>query len=214
MNKQEKRNYHQSIVGSSLSKTTKMPCLSFNLSAEHCITGSKLVNVKGSVCYGCYALGGLYKVYGHIEKMKPKTDKIKNDLWVSSMVWLIENQLGNKDKSYFRWHDSGDIQNLEHLCKIVEVVNLTPAINHWLPTREYKIVQLYRDLYGEFPENLVVRLSAHMVDTQPPSGYGLPTSTVETDSSETCPSRKQDNECKDCRACWNADMINVSYSKH
>ena len=62
MNKQEKRNYHQSIVGSSLSKTTKMPCLSFNLSAEHCITGSKLVNVKGSVCYGCYALGWLYKV--------------------------------------------------------------------------------------------------------------------------------------------------------
>ena len=115
MNKQEKRNYHKSIIGSDLSKTTKMPCLSFNLSAEHCITGSKLVNVKGSVCYGCYALGGLYKVYGHIEKMKPKTDKIKNDLWVSSMVWLIENQLGNKDKSYFRWHDSGDIQSIEHL---------------------------------------------------------------------------------------------------
>ena len=29
-----------------------------------------------------------------------------------------------------------------------------------------------------------------------------------------CPSRFQDNECRDCRACWNKEVKNVSYHKH
>jgi len=195
-----------------LGDASKMPGKTYGLPAKECNVGARLRNVKDSVCFECYALKGRY-IMDNVQAAEYKRlDSIVHPQWSQAMATLIN--LSCKRVPYFRWHDSGDIQNLEHLCKIVEVVNLTPSIKHWLPTREYKIVQLYRDLYGEFPENLVVRLSAHMVDTSPPSGYGLPTSTVVTDSSETCPSRKQDNECKDCRACWDADTINVSYSKH
>ena len=41
-----------------ISKTTKMPCRSFNLSAYFCKVGGKLVNIKNSVCNGCYAMDG------------------------------------------------------------------------------------------------------------------------------------------------------------
>ena len=41
------------VIGGMLSDTSKMPSYSINLSALDCITGSKLVNVKDSVCYGC-----------------------------------------------------------------------------------------------------------------------------------------------------------------
>ena len=44
------------IVGK-LSKTSKMPCYSYNLPATKCITGAKMAKIKGTTCYDCYALG-------------------------------------------------------------------------------------------------------------------------------------------------------------
>jgi hypothetical protein len=52
------------------------------------------------------------------------------------MVSMIERE----NNSYFRWHDAGDIQSIKHLKNIVDVANKTPAITHWIPTREHKIV--------------------------------------------------------------------------
>ncbi len=43
-----------------LSKPSKMPGPAYNLPAIRCKTGSKLRKIKGSVCYGCYALKGRY----------------------------------------------------------------------------------------------------------------------------------------------------------
>ena len=165
-------------VGSGLSNTSKMPSFSFNLSALDCKTGSKLVDVEGSVCDGCYALKGNYQRYKLPVKMQPKTAKISNPRWVEAMVFLINNQGNKKDRNYFRWHDSGDIQSLEHLRKIVLVCEQTPDVKHWIPTREYKIVKMYLDIHGKFPANLTVRLSAHMVDEKAPNIANLPTSTV------------------------------------
>ena len=41
-------------------RTSKMPGLSYSLPAWECKTGSKLRQVKGSVCASCYALKGNY----------------------------------------------------------------------------------------------------------------------------------------------------------
>ena len=202
-------------IGSGLSNTTKMPCSSFNLSALDCRTGSKLVKIKESVCFGCYALKGFYRQYGHIYKMQPKTEKINNDGWIDSMVWLIKHT-SKKDKGYFRWHDSGDVQSLEHLKKIVEVCKQTPTVKHWLPTREYKIIRDFL-FWEEFPENLTVRLSAHLIDKMPPSMRGVCGSTVTKDKAPkglNCPANTQGGKCLDCRACWNGSVKVVSYNYH
>jgi len=203
-------------IGSGLSQTSKMPCYSFNLSAMHCKTGSKLAKIKGSVCDGCYALKGNYARYKHPLKMMPKTDKIKHPFWVPSMVYLINHQGNQRDKGYFRWHDSGDIQSLDHLKKIVEICKQTPNVKHWLPTREYKIVRDFL-FWEEFPDNLNVRLSAHMIDKLPPSMQGVCGSTVTKDKAPkglNCPANTQNGQCLDCRACWDKTKKVISYNYH
>ena len=205
------------VLGSGLSMTSKMPSFSFNLSALACKTGAKLVEVIGSVCEGCYALGGNYQRYKLPQKMLHKTERIQHPLWVKALVKLIKNQGNTKDKEYFRWHDSGDLQSIEHLRKIVEVCEMTPEVMHWLPTREYKIVKSYLINFGEFPKKLVVRLSAHMIDQKPPSINNLNTSTVHKSKGAIgteCGAYKNNNECGDCRLCWDPKEKNISYKYH
>ena len=43
-------------ITGSLTRTSKMPGLSYSLPAWECKTGSKLRKIKGSVCASCYAL--------------------------------------------------------------------------------------------------------------------------------------------------------------
>jgi hypothetical protein len=183
-----------------------MPGFSYNLPATRCITGSKLVKIPGSVCSGCYALKGRYRFKNVKNAMQRRLDSINNPLWPQAMAAQI---LSHKPK-FFRWHDSGDLQSLDHLKKIFEVCNLTPGIEHWLPTREATIVNCITP--DQVPKNLIIRLSAHKVDGKAATFWPW-TSTVVT-SEKTCPAAEQGNKCLDCRACWNRDVKNVAYGKH
>jgi hypothetical protein len=194
-----------------LGKPSKMPGYSYGLPAMECMVGSRLREVPGSTCAGCYALKGKY-IWSPVQRAQYKRlESIPGPQWVEAMVTLIAKRC--ESVPYFRWHDSGDIQSLEHLGKIVEVAKQTPAVNHWLPTREYKIVKLWRQLYGSFPDNLTVRLSAHMVDGEAPD-MGMPTSTVVREGVASCPAPTQGNKCESCRACWDSGVSNVAYKWH
>ncbi len=117
---------------------------------------------------------------------------------------------------YNRFHDSGDLQSVEHLIKIAAVCAMTPAVKHWLPTRELKIVQDYVNAGGTIPSNLVIRVSATMVDGAATKAWPT-TSGVHTVASEglrVCPAPTQNNQCGACRACWDAKIAHVSYHKH
>ena len=189
-----------------LSKPSKMPGFSYNLPATKCITGAKLVKIPGSVCSGCYALKGRYRFPNVKDAMQRRLDSINHPLWIKAMATsIIETKTG-----FFRWHDSGDLQSLDHLKKIFEVCKLTPSIKHWLPTREASIISCIQA--DEVPKNLIIRLSAHKVDGKA-STFWPWTSTVVT-SEKTCPAAEQDNKCKDCRACWDRTIPNVAYGKH
>ena len=85
---------------------------------------------------------------------------------------------------------------------------LTPGIKHWLPTRE----AWTQEHVARAPRNLVVRFSMPMID-QAPAGAWPNTSTVVTKAA-TCPAPKQNNECKDCRACWDKNVKNIAYGEH
>ena len=191
------------------SSPSKMPGKAIGTPASKCITGSKLRNVPGSVCEGCYAFLHAYTWPVVQNAYMNRWDKVMQskdnpDPWIQGMVRLTQNE------EYFRWDDSGDLQGNWHFANIVEVAKRTPNTHHWLPTREYRMVEEYQ---GDIPTNLVVRESAHMVDAPPPITK-FNTSTVVTDGSETCPSLKQGNSCGDCRNCWDPQVKNVSYKKH
>jgi len=112
---------------------------------------------------------------------------------------------------FFRWHDSGDLQSLEHLQKIFEVCRRTPNTKHWLPTREAQILKQVQP--EDVPKNLIIRFSSHMIDQGPVTAWPW-TSTVVTKEKRTCPAPEQGNACGSCRSCWSRDIKNVAYGKH
>ena len=186
-----------------LSAPGKMPEGSFNLPASACQTGQILAKVKDTPCYKCYALKGRYRFPNVKDALQRRLKSLIHPRWVEAMTVLV------KGKKHFRWHDSGDLQSVAHLKAIFEVCNNTPETRHWLPTREARYLPLNHD---SIPKNLTIRFSSHKIN-QPPLKSWPWTSTVSTRDS-SCPAQLQNNNCKDCRACWDRKISNVTYAKH
>jgi len=191
------------LVGG-LSKPSKMPGWSIGIPAKECKTGAKLRLIPDSVCEGCYALKGCYVFKVVQEAQYKRLRAISHPDWVLAMATLINS----KKPDVFRWHDSGDVQDVQHLEKIFEVCRLTPSKRHWMPTREAWI----KDHMHKAPANLVVRFSSPMVDQGPVKSWAN-TSTVST-KSRSCPAPDNNNECGSCRACWDPLVKNIEYGKH
>jgi len=192
-----------------LSSVTKLPGDSYGLPTTACKVGSKLCKQPGTVCSKCYGKRGHYFRSVVKKAQERRLLALSNGKrWVEGMAWLINH---SKSK-YFRWHDTGDVQNLTHLKMIAAVCKLTPNTHHRLPTKEHKIVEQYMSKYI-IPDNLTIRLSAHFIGEMPVK-TNLPTTTVNTDSGFKCPATRTRSKCNECRACWNRKVKNVDYKLH
>jgi len=213
-----------------LSKPSKMPGWSIGIPAKECKTGSKLRDVKGSTCYNCYALKGCYVFKVVQDAQYRRLEAIKNPLWVAAMTILINS----KKPDVFRWHDSGDVQDLNHLNKIFDVCRLTPSKRHWLPTREAWI----KDHVSRAPDNLIIRFSTPMIDQTAPASWPNTSTVSSSHSVNDCPAFRTDKagtvhsleefkvmtketkkdldlgHCGSCRNCWNKEINNISYGQH
>lgn len=199
---------------SGLGKPSKMPGYSTSLPAKDCKVGAKLRTVKGSVCASCYAMKGHYQFPDVKDGLQRRLDALHDPQWVEGMTKLVGHYTDPNDP-YFRIHDSGDFQSVEHILNWVAVARALPWVNMWAPSRELAMIKLARGLSaitGECPTNLVVRLSAPMVGKA--LNIDRPTSSVDVDGGNQCPAPTQGNECGDCRACWNGDVSRVNYHKH
>ncbi len=207
----------RAITGGGLGFPSKMPGTSYGLPAQACLVGSKLAAIPGSVCHGCYALRGNYQFSNVKASQASRLASIQDPAWTVAMVTLLEHARGRARTHWHRWHDSGDLQSVAHLTKICAVAAATPRIKHWLPTRETKIVLDYFKQGGVIPDNLVIRISATMVDgpatSQWPHTSGVHSGSKPS-SGRTCPAPQQGNKCGDCRACWSTKVDHVSYHKH
>ena len=206
---------------------SKMPGTSYGISAKACITGAKLALVEGSVCYDCYALKANYMYPSVAQAHETRLQGLSNPAWVGAMVMMLtavhksgRGRNGPIAKGWHRWHDSGDLQSVEHLDKICEVARRTPKIRHWLPTRELGIVKAYQKAGGVVPANLVIRVSATMVDGDVTQAW--PTTSGVYDKAAAvghdCPANRRKGDmkgkCGPCRACWNPAVKRVDYPLH
>ena len=187
-----------------LSAPGKMPEGAYNIPASACQTGQILALVEDTPCNKCYALTGRYRFPNVKAALARRLASLMHPRWTEAMTVLV------KGKKHFRWHDSGDIQSVEHLKKIFEVCKLTPSTQHWLPTRETGMLKLMDP--DIVPTNLIIRLSGHMIDGKN-STFWPWTSSVSSQA-KTCPALDQGNSCRDCRACWDRKVANVTYPKH
>ena len=200
-----------------LSNTYNMPCPSTSLPIKKCITGFKLAQVKGSICEVCYGGRGRYVMFPAIEKAleyRLHVWETNPQMWQDEIVKGINRK--RKPHEYFRWFDVGDIQGPRMADAIVEICKRTPNTLHWLPTKEYGFARyMFRQ---ELPDNLIVRVSAPMVDGAP-LGWALFTSTVHDKGlpmGHNCPAGKTTPaKCPDdCRACWDKTVPNITYPLH
>ena len=226
----------EKIVGG-LSQTSKMPTMSISLPATLCKTGSKLRKVSGSVCSKCYACKGAYVWKSTETALKRRFDALMDSQWVDAMVSLMENKKRIKSSGLFRWHDSGDLQSIDHLQRIVEVAKRTPQIKHWIPTKEKKILSDYLKT-NKLPDNLIIRLSGAMIDGDAPKTHEHTSTVTSEHTSATCKAYLTDKtgkqwahdevqamssaekkqrdfgHCGECRQCWNKSINNIVYLAH
>ena len=216
------------IVGGT-SQTSKMPGRSWSTSARRCVVGGKLRGVKGSTCSHCYALQGAYNWDSYENAADRRWDALQRALssaaskalFIRAMVTIASRQ------RHFRWHDSGDIHGVEHLRMIVAIAKAAPNTLFWLPTREYGLVAQYLDSGETIPDNLVIRISAPMIAQNPRalkcrfagvSGITFSTVGLSEDNPEQvtlqCPSRRYQNTCGPCRACWSPNALVIDYPLH
>ena len=194
-------------ITGSMTRTSKMPGLSYSLPAWECKTGAKLRKIKNSVCAGCYALKGNYTRYPAIKAAQyVRLKAITDPRWIDSMVAQIKRQ------KFFRWHDAGDIQSMDHLNKIFEVCKLTPETRHWMPTREAQFLNQIKP--EAVPKNLIIRMSSHMIDQKPVKFWPWTSTVTSKKEGATCPAPKQGGKCGSCRSCWDRNTPNIEYGKH
>ena len=205
-----------------LSAPSKMPTYAWSISAKRCNIGSKLAKVEGSVCNKCYALKGMYQFPQTQNALEKRYNKWNNDryTWTNAMIYLMHNKKHIKDTGHFRWFDSGDIQGGAMLSDINTIAWSSPNIRFWLPTKEYKLVREYTK-ENDIAPNLIIRVSNPNVNSNTLKKVDHQyISTVyskdmlENSEGYICPSSKQDNQCKDCRACWSDKISEVSYIAH
>jgi hypothetical protein len=151
---------------------------------------------------------GRYRFSNVKEALNRRLNSLTHPQWVEAMTVLVAHY--SVRVPFFRWHDSGDLQGAQHLKNIFEVCNATKQVQHWMPTREAKLLSLMDP--AVVPKNLIIRMSSHMID-QAPVKFWPHTSTV-VRQGKTCPAKEQGNECGSCRQCWNKEVNNVAYPLH
>lgn len=198
-----------------LSKTTKLDgILSWSLPAVKTCPGAR--GRSGNlvpVCSGCYATEGNYR-FAPVKALREfNLDDWQTDDWVQRMIAVLQNE------RYFRWFDSGDVYSSALAAKIYLVIQGTPWVKHWLPTRSYKVppIRVILDRISTLP-NASVRYSGDDLNVRPTVAHGsmVLTSANEAPSDvHVCPAyTRKPATCSGCRACWDKDVPMVGYIAH
>jgi hypothetical protein len=207
-----------------LSSPSKMPCYGYGLPASSCKAGSKLRALPGNtVCSHCYACKGRYTMGGVPAAQARRLESLRHlGRWQDFMTRIIRKV---ETSGYFRWHDSGDLQSVEHARAIANIARELPGIRFWLPTREIAIVKA-AGLDSHCPENLTIRYAMAMVGQPEPEGGKYCYSGVYKGSETAarllhagpgtvfCPSASTGGKCGQCRACWSREVRMVWYKLH
>jgi len=198
-----------------LSKTSKLDgILSWSLQARDTCPGSLDANgALVAACAGCYAVGGNYR-YNNVKAHREhnKADWRRAD-WVDDMVAALDSV------RYFRWFDSGDMYAIGLAEKIHQVMERTPWVKHWLPTRMAKFPKFQPIIAAmQALDNVAVRFSSDSVlgDYVP----GLHGSTIVPSEADTpseafvCGAYEREGKCGGCRACYDKTKPLIAYVAH
>ena len=201
-------------IAGSLGKPSKMPGFAYGISAFNCKTGSKLAKIPGSVCHGCYARKANYQYPSVMTAHAKREANLGSAEWIEAMIL----QISKTGTTHFRFHDSGDLQSTEHLKSIVSIALALPNVSFWLPTKEKGMLATAKRAGLVIPDNLTVRLSAAMIDSDKVNSNLTGNVSLVQDKAELqgfhCKAPEQNGKCESCRACWDKSIPVIVYFKH
>ena len=198
-----------------------MPCASLSLPIEETCGGRYDLTTGDikEICDKCYAGKGAYNWPPARNQKAHNLIETRKDDFVPDMI----NKLYKM--KYFRWFDSGDVENEIMLEKIFSICQSTPQTFHWLPTKS-------RELYDQDLWKALENLPNVKVRYSSPSKHGIYNykhgSVVFSDESEFSPEtfrcraksigvkkngKPQPKKCHNCRACWH-NAKTISYEFH
>lgn len=199
-----------------LSVTSKLDGIkSWSLEALETCPGS--VNKDGSLvpaCSGCYATTGNYRFSNVKAPRAFNKEDWKRDAWEDEMVQALQ------DSRYFRWFDSGDLYDLRLAEKVYQVMNRTPWVSHWMPTRMHKFAKFQSILERmNSLSNVVVRFSSdsvlgEIVQGATYSSIIVPDQEKLPKGATMCNAYENEGKCSGCRACYSKDVALVAYLAH
>lgn len=207
-----------------LSNPSKMPGAAFGITAVRscpsAFFGKNAICGESKTETHCYATKGNYQwaaVHAAQETrfawcVKASMAPDLADAWVETMVRAIRQV----KSVWFRIHDSGDFFNPQYTRLWIRVCQSMPDVSFWAPTRQYRTKNLHmlaalHDL-NALP-NVSVRPSALHFEDAPPELEGFSAGTSAARNGFNCPAFQQNNECGDCRTCWNK-ITPVVYHRH
>ena len=165
-----------------------------------------------AACSGCYATTGNYVFDNVKEPRLANREDWKRSDWVSDMVASL-----NKDR-YFRWFDSGDVYDLKLARKILAVMEGTPWVSHWLPTRMMKFKKFGSVLAAmQALPNVMVRFSSDSVLGVFDSRHGsviVPDAASVPAGATLCQAYQHGGKCNGCRACYDKSVEVIAYPAH
>lgn len=197
-----------------LSVTSKLDGIrSWSLQALDTCPGSIATNGElVDACKGCYATTGNYRFANVKAPRLFNREDWQRDNWVNDMIQALDND------RYFRWFDSGDMYALELARKIYAVMQATPHVKHWLPTRMYKFAK-FQSIIDDMRalDNVVVRASSDSVtgDVLADQAHSSTiASSFDDPSIKVCGAYEHNGKCSGCRACWDDSIKVIGYVAH
>ena len=110
---------------------------------------------------------------------------------------------------YFRWHMSGDIEDMKYLYGMIELAKKNKKTKFLAFTKKFDLVNMYLEVVDEeLPKNLKIVFSAWDKDFKVDNPHNLPISYVNFKNKSLNPSipenaKKCSGDCSNCRICWN-----------
>ena len=116
-----------------LSNTSKLGVKSWSVQAINTCPAS--IGKDGQLvdaCKGCYATAGNYR-FANVKALREFNRQAwQEDSFVQDFIKALHKE------RFFRWFDSGDMYDLRLANKMLEIMQATPHVQHWLPTRMHK----------------------------------------------------------------------------
>lgn len=200
-----------------LSNTSKLGVKSWSLQALNTCPAS--IGADGELvdaCKGCYATSGNYRFANVKAPREFNRQAWENDNFVNDFVKAL------KKERFFRWFDSGDMYNIKLAEKMLEIMQATPHVNHWLPTRMHKFKKFHSiiEKMAALP-NVAVRLSSDSITGElveskisDLNSTIIPEYEIDSYNGFICQAFYQDGKCLDCTACYSKDIKTVAYVGH